>query len=195
MLHILTPDPETPVVILTVSSVVVDTQAVLIGRNWLLHTCLIIFIQPGLFHLWVGDGQAEVFGKFLAAIVDVVEQVVDGGRLRRYRHIQVVAISRLLVFREAHGSSRPVVGRRLNPTAPDPGANLANIIAWQLSKMHTEMPRRNLRRLVGWRHLRYHCRSSRRAGACLGGGWLGGAVGWLGAVNWLGAVRWAGSVR
>ena len=165
MLHILTPDPETPVVILAVSPVIVDAQAILVGWNWLFHTGLVVFVQPGLFHLRIGDGQAEVPGKLLAAIVDVVEQVVDGGRLWRHRHIQVVAVSRLLVFREAHGPSRPVVGRRLNPTAPDPGANLANIIAWQLSKMHTEMPRRNLRRLVGWRHLRRRCWGSCRAGA------------------------------
>ena len=165
MLHILTPDPETPVVILAISPVIVDAQAILVGWNWLLHAGLVVFVQPGLFHLRIGDGQAEVLGKLLAAIVDIVKQVVDGGRLRCHRHIQVVAISRLLVFREAHGPSRPVVGRRLNPAAPDPGANLANIIAWQLSKMHTEMPRRNLRRLVGRRHLRCHCRGSRRAGA------------------------------
>ena len=57
MLHILTPDPETPVVILAVSPVIVDTQAVLVGRNWLLHASLVILIQPGLLHLRVGDGQ------------------------------------------------------------------------------------------------------------------------------------------
>ena len=87
MLHILTPDPETPVVILAVSPVIVDTQAVLIGWNWLLHTGLVVLVQPGLFHLRVGNGQAEVLGKLLAAIVNVVKQVVDGGRLRCHRHI------------------------------------------------------------------------------------------------------------
>ena len=53
--------------------------------------------------------------------------------------------------------------------------------------MHTEIPRRNLRRLVGLHHLRRRCWGSCRAGACLGGGWFGG-VGWGGAVSWLDAV-------